>query len=318
MRNYVKDRGKVLALKAVLWCFLNVYAGFLCIPSLQKKDLIYLNLLILAWEAAMLFFDYSRWKKECEKFRELIRTAKEDQAEISERMGQLLTLADYITKWSHEAKLPLTSLKLMNERNPDNVLRKDMKDCIARLERLIQTVMMGSKLQRPENDVKYERVSLEAAVKESVKNQSYFLMHEQFEISLDTKELSVYSDRRWLVYLLDQLIGNAVKYSDKAPKLIIEAGKEEDGSVVLRVKDNGIGIPDEDLPYVFDKGYVGRNLRKGDYHSTGMGLYFVKKISELLNISVKVFSREGEGCCFVLKFCDIADHFLWCRSLPAV
>lgn len=234
---------------------------------------------------------------------------EEQQKEAAEYTRRLGELSDYIARWSHEAKLPLTSLKLMNQRNQDTGLKRDMQDCIMRLEGLIHTVLTGSKLQQPQHDVRMGKLTLESVVKEAVKNQSYFLIQYQFELELDLQGISVYSDRRWLVYLLNQLVGNAVKYRKDEPKLSFRAKREEKG-VIFTVEDKGIGISSEDLPYIFEKGYVGKILRKGDYHSTGMGLAFAKSIAQLLCISIEVSSREGEGTCFSLYFQDTSDHLL--------
>ena len=151
---------------------------------------------------------------------------EEQQKEAAEYTRRLGELSDYIARWSHEAKLPLTSLKLMNQRNQDTGLKRDMKDCIMRLEGLIHTVLTGSKLQQPQHDVRMEKLTLESVVKEAVKNQSYFLIQYQFELELDLQGISVYSDRRWLVYLLNQLVGNAVKYRKDEPKLSFRAKRE--------------------------------------------------------------------------------------------
>lgn len=153
---------------------------------------------------------------------------EEQQKEAAEYTRRLGELSDYIARWSHEAKLPLTSLKLMNQRNQDTGLKRDMQDCIMRLEGLIHTVLTGSKLQQPQHDVRMEKLTLESVVKEAVKNQSYFLIQYQFELELDLQGISVYSDRRWLVYLLNQLVGNAVKYRKDEPKLSFRAkGKKK-------------------------------------------------------------------------------------------
>lgn len=310
MKGYLYERAKSLAIRVGMWCLANLYAGALCVPSLGRKDLLYLNLIILGCEILIFICDYGKWKKNQERLTYLVKIVEDEKTETVARMIQLQNLSDYVARWSHEAKLPLTSLKLMNERNADKELKRDMASCIARLENLLQTVLMGSKLQCLENDIKYECISLENAVHASIQNQSYFLIHEQFDISVETRKMMVYSDRRWLVYLLDQLIGNAVKYKKESPRLAITAERQKDETVILYVTDNGIGISDEDLPYIFDKGYVGKTLRKGDYHSTGMGLYFVKEIAKLLHISVEVFSREGEGCCIALRFRDMSKDLL--------
>src|SRR5699024_2938680 len=131
-----------------------------------------------------------------------------------------------------------------------------------------------------------------------------------FEIKEETGKIQVYTDKRWLVYLLDQLIQNAVKYRSCYPFLAFKSVQEEQGSVTLYVEDNGLGIAPEDLPYIFRKGFVGKNHRKGDYRSTGMGLYFVKEICELLHIESRVFSEPGKSSRFEFRFQNLSEHLL--------
>ena len=102
----------------------------------------------------------------------------------------------------------------------------------------------------------------------------------------------------------------AVKYKKENPKIVFWAEEKEPGQVRFGIQDFGIGIPKEELPYVFQKGYVGKNLRKGNYYSTGMGLYFVEKIGKLLHIKISLSSEEGQGCCVTLDFQNLSEYFL--------
>lgn len=330
MKEYLKDRGKLFFILLCLWCFADFYLAFLCASNVYFQDLLYLNLLFLAATFAGILWDFYRFKK-IEKYLEgrlslipleqeklfgkrVSAYMEEKKAEHKKEIQRLLReqeeLTDYIGKWSHEAKLPLAALKLINERNQDREASREMKNSIARLESLIHTVMLGSKLHRPEHDVRYEKISLKEAVGEALKNQSYFLIHHNFEIREETGKTQVYTDKRWLVYLLDQLTQNAVKYRGETPALSFSVQEKEKGSVLLIVEDNGVGIAPEDLPYIFQKGYVGKNYRKGDYRSTGMGLYFAKEISQLLHTEIRVFSEPGKGTRFEICFQDLSEHLL--------
>lgn len=328
--RYLKERRIALLTAAGILVFINIYLGFICASHLLIEDLVYLDVLLLLAGGVIAVRDYLKWRrlgnylegKEIlsareeewllgSRIAEYVRQERENkEMEIRRRMEELSSLSDYVARWSHEAKLPLTALKLMNERNQDEALKKEMQGCVVRLETLLQTVLMGSKLQCPEHDVKYERFLLADAVREALKNQSYYLIQNQVEISLNLGEEMVYSDRRWLVYLLDQLIANAVKYKQTPAKLSFTARTGPGDGISLTVADNGIGIPDGDLPHIFQRGYVGRKLRKGDYRSTGMGLYFVKETAGLLHISIEVLSEEGQGTSFVLRFGDMADYLM--------
>lgn len=353
--HYLRARALPILAACGMLLFLNLYLGVFCATQLYGADLVYLNLLLAGIAGAALVVDLHRWRKlgkricfgraltseEEEHFfgsragEYIQRERAEQELELSRRVEELEELSDYIARWSHEAKLPLAALRLMNERNTDTALQREMQDCIVRLESQVHAVMMGSKLQRPEHDVHFKKLLLSDVVRESVKNRSWEMIQAGMEVKLELGENWVYSDQRWLVYLLDQLIANAIKYRKggeepakqsfgavteaaeqslgaeaESPKLSFCAVAEPDGDVCLSVEDNGIGISPEDLPCIFERGYVGKALRSGDYRSTGMGLYFVKKTAGLLHIQVEAFSEEGKGTRFALRFCDLTDYLM--------
>ncbi len=329
MRQYCKERGRQILIVGLLLIFLNLYLGIVCASSIYVQDLIYLDVIILAVELLYAVWDYRKWKRIPSLLDVDVRS---DQGKVEQILGKqaaaVLTqieeeyrqenrflreeadiMTDYITKWSHEVKLPLSALALMNERNQDQSLQKEMKDCLERVQILLNTMMMGNKLKNMENDIKLERVSLEACVNQALRNQSYFLIQEHFQIEKEGVELFVYSDKKWLVYILDQLVTNAVKYRDEMPRLEFSAKKLGDGMSVLSVQDYGIGVDPGEIPYLFERGYIGSNLRTGDYRSTGMGLYFVRETAKRLGIEIQVYSKPGEWTRFELYFRDNASYF---------
>lgn len=328
-KQYAKERYPRIGGILILWVFLNFYLFVLCTVDFYVGDLVYLNLLLGSAAVCVWLCDFFRYRrlqrylkgeaceeKELEKLvgTQIYRAWKEreeqQKKELLRQKKHLEDLLDYIARWSHEAKLPLAALKLMNGRNENGELQQEMESCIARLESLMHTVLMGSKLERPEHDVKFEHILLEDVIKESIQNQAFFLIWNGFELDIQVKNIWVYSDRRWLVYLLDQLIGNAVKYKKENPKIVFWSEEKERGKVRFCIQDFGIGIPKEELPYVFQKGYVGKNLRKGNYYSTGMGLYFVEKIGELLHLRISLDSEKGQGCCVTLDFQYLSGYFM--------
>ena len=329
MSQYCKEHGRQILTMGLMLIFLNLYLGILCASSVYVQDLIYIDLILLAVEALFVVWDYRRWKKipslldvdvRSDK-RKMERILGKQTADLLKEMEEEYVqenrslreeadiMTDYITKWSHEVKLPLSALALMNERNQDPELEKEMKECLERVQILLNTMMMGNKLKNMENDIKFERVSLEVCVNQTLRNQSYFLIQEHFQIEKDGVELFVYSDKKWLVYILDQLVGNAVKYKAQNPKLTFTARRIADGLCVLSVQDYGIGIDPGEIPYLFERGYIGSNLRSGDYRSTGMGLYFVRETAKKLGIEIRVHSKPGEWTRFELYFQDNASYF---------
>lgn len=310
MKAYLQERERLLLLGVSFIVFLNGYFLVLAGNRLYLDDLIYLDALMIAAGLVLLKRDMDRWRQEQKKMQEQRLSREADEALIRDLQSQLSASADYAAKWAHEVKLPLASLKLMNGRNQDESLRESMEDCLERIQQLLNTMLMSSKLKNLENDVEIRRVSLSEAVQKALKNQSYFLIREHFTIHMELRECLVYSDERWLVYILDQLIGNAVKYHRENPSLTFGVETKERGTVRFWMEDNGIGIEDSELPYIFDKGFIGSNLRDGDYRSTGMGLYFVKKTCKRLGVGVTAESKVGEGTRFTFTFQDIACHFL--------
>lgn len=330
MKTYLKEKWRPLLTGLGCLIFINFYFGFLCSSRVYPADLFYLDLILLLAGSLTALPDFLKWKRldaagkqdnlplkeeEMEKLlghpvHEIWKRKehfwKSEKEEVTE---EILELTDYISKWAHEVKLPLASLRLMNERNPDTLLQRDMQERLEHMQALLNTMLMSCKLKALENDCRYEKLVLQEAVRESLRNQSYFLIKEEFEIDIDLMELSVYTDRRWLVYMLDQIIGNAVKYRKTHPKLTFGAKKLSDEEVVFWIEDNGIGIPADELPFIWGRGFIGSNLRDGDYRSTGMGLYFTKKTAERMHIGLDASSKEGSYTRFTFHFQNNAIHF---------
>lgn len=326
--DYIRERKSPIILSMAALAVINLYLGFICASKVFYQDLIYLDLIFTVGGIVLLCLDYRRMQSlaglleegkrdkgmESLKGSLFYRMWEQERAEEEENYRELYEqqqeLTDYIARWVHEIKIPLSSLRLMNERNKDEDLKKEMKANLERMQQLLNTMLMGSKLNRSENDVRFERVLLREVVSEAVRNQSYFLIREGFAVHVEeVGETAVYSDRRWLCYILDQLIANAVKYRKENPSLTFGARVLDGGKVKFWVEDKGIGIASSDIPYIFDNGYIGSNLRNGTYRSTGMGLYFVRKSAKSLGIEVEVSSEEGKGTRFSFWFSDNVQHY---------
>ena len=330
MKAYFQMAWKRILAGAGIFIFINFYFGVLLRHRILWEDLAYFDAIFFMGGLVCLFLSWYRWAKTCALLHKgtgvrpqeakrllgglitdyLSGLEEENSKEIAALTQEMNELTDYITRWVHEVKLPLASLNLMNERNQDAELQQGMQECLERMQQLLNTMLLSSKLKSLENDVQYRKTMLEEVVRESLKNQSYFLIHEHFRIEMDLGEVFVYSDSRWLVYILDQFIGNAVKYRGSDPVLTFTARQVSKDEAVLVIRDNGTGISREDLPFIFDKGYTGGNIRNGDYRSTGMGLYFVRKTAERLGITVEADSAPREGAEFRLHFCSNAAFFI--------
>lgn len=327
--SYLKEQRYWIILGIIVPVFINIYFLYLVGSRLYLNDLIYLDVILVVAEIVIFVYRYQKFKQVLllqrnNKFitsQELANYLPQSvlsiiegnshhySNEIDHLNSQIQELADYISRWSHEAKLPIASLRLMNERNSDNILKKEMRLTIERIQLLLNTMLMSSKLRNPENDIKIEKVFLSQVIKESIKHQSYFLINDHFTIDLKIENEFVYSDRRWLTYMLDQFITNSIKYHQDNPTLSFRITKEGK-NMVLEIEDNGIGIAKDDVAYIFDCGFTGHNLRDGDYRSTGMGLYFVREIATKLGIEVSLDENFSHGSRFRLKFINNAEYFM--------
>ena len=191
------------------------------------------------------------------------------KGQLDELFEMNCNLRDYITKWCHEVKLPLAALLLMNEKIEDSVQKKAMKEQLERIRQLLNGALIGSRVQSTMYDLQIGKTSLSQCVRASVKNNQFFLIQNRFEMEVSVPELTVYTDKEWLIYVLDQIIGNAIKYTSECPRLSIWGESEEDVTR-LYIEDNGEGIKDCDLKNVFEKGFTGSNHHNGKYKSTGM------------------------------------------------
>lgn len=135
---------------------------------------------------------------------------------------------------------------------------------------------------------------------QAVQAHRALLLQNGVSVELCDLDFVVYTDRKWVCFLLGQLLQNAARYRRARPVIILSARRQEK-RVELTVSDNGMGIPAHELPRVFDRGFTGSNgrLRGG---STGMGLYLAKKLADALEISLAIRSEEGVGTQVLLTF----------------
>ena len=150
-----------------------------------------------------------------------------------------------------------------------------------------------------EKDYSVREIRLSDVVHGAIADSKYLLRQNNVAITVDDMEYSIYSDDKWVRFILDQIISNVIKYRTGHPILHLFAVKENE-RVVLSVEDNGIGIPQSDLPRIFEKGFTGQNGRT-IHSSTGIGLYLCKRLCDKLGIGIAARS-EGKGTIISLSF----------------
>lgn len=202
---------------------------------------------------------------------------------------------EYIELWIHEIKTPIATSKMIIENNKNKVT-KSISEELEKIENYIEQALFYARSSAVEKDYYIKKCNLKEIVNESIRKNKTILIQEKAEINMHDLESIVNTDSKWIVFILNQVIQNSVKYRNKNNILNIEiystSGKE---NTTLYIKDNGIGIKEGETARVFEKGFTGTNGRLSGKKSTGIGLYLCKRLCEKLSISITISSKEGFG-----------------------
>ncbi|WP_044481749.1 sensor histidine kinase [Paenibacillus antibioticophila] len=230
----------------------------------------------------------------------LFRLAEKSMIEaVSDAEAKQRDYREYIENWVHEIKVPITAVELICENNKSETSRK-IRSQLAIIEGHVERTLYYARLDCIEKDFIIRETSLTDIVKKALSKYRFLLTQNNVRIETENLDKSVYTDGKWVEFMLEQLLSNAVKYRTDSPVIHICA-EESDGKTRLMVKDNGIGIPASELRRIFDKGFTGSNGRALG-GSTGMGLYLCRKLAESLSVYWEADSRENEYTAISLCF----------------
>lgn len=221
---------------------------------------------------------YHALKRACKAMSERLDELEEEQQDYRE----------YIESFAHEIKVPISALSLTF----DNTKNYELKNETDTIFNLVEQMLYYARSENAEKDYFVRRLNLQDVVHDMIlKFRRYFL---DFGVALDiwTENLAVFTDEKWLSFILSQIIQNALKYFDKPKRILSIYTEKNSASVSLVIQDNGCGISTSDLPRVFEKGFTGSDRTKSA--STGMGLYLAKTLCDRLGLGLAAESREGE------------------------
>lgn len=225
---------------------------------------------------------------------DLLKQANKDMHEHVKKYKDMESeYREYIETWVHEIKTPIASARLIIDNNQDEVT-KNINYEIKKIEEYIEQVLYYSRSNNVSKDYIIKEISLTTLVRNAIKRNSRDFISRKISIDMEAVEGTVYGDAKWLEFILNQVIGNSIKYiREKGGKIKVYTVKNEN-NIALTVEDNGIGIIDNDINRVFEKGFTGENGRKFG-RSTGIGLYLCKKLSDQLGLGLNLTSKIGEG-----------------------
>lgn len=231
-------------------------------------------------------------------YRLLKMAGKSMLEQIGEIHRERLEYKEYIEQWIHEIKTPIAAMKLLCENHRMDFTRELLLE-LEKTNRFTEQALYYARSEHTEKDYAVREISLADVVHQAIADNKYLLLQNAVRIEVGDMGGMVYSDEKWVRFILNQLIVNAVKYRAGKPELRFSVCRRQDKEV-LSVEDNGIGIPACDLPRIFEKGFTGENGRTMQ-QATGIGLYLCKRLCDKLGIGITAESA-GSGTVIRLSF----------------
>ena len=224
---------------------------------------------------------------------------KETSKSMTEHVNEFKFLTEdykeYIELWIHEVKIPIATSKMIIENNKNKVT-KSIDEELDKIDDYTEQALFYARSNAVEKDYIIKRTNLEKIVNNVIlKNKNEFIQG-KVQLNIHDVDIEVETDSKWVIFILNQIIHNSIKYKKDNENLEIEiySKKQKDNSI-LYIKDNGIGIKKGELSRVFEKGFTGSNGRIKNKKSTGIGLYLCKKLCDKLGLGIELSSEENVG-----------------------
>ncbi|MDE7478109.1 MAG: sensor histidine kinase [Lachnospiraceae bacterium] len=295
------------------------------------------NIIVAPDEMKVPEYMYERQYQDC------IRSIAQEKDRIqNELVNRQQDLSEYYSMWVHQIKTPIAALKLLIDADMNACLDADDAEendiCVTnirqkqnelfRIEQYVDMALQYTRLGAQTNDFVIERVLLDEVIKLSIHKYAKQFIHKQLQLTYVPQDIKAVTDQKWLGFVIDQLLSNAIKYTkeggitiqvihttpSETDNLNLETAgiqkhwhdKKQDETIHIIIEDTGIGISAEDLPRVCEKGYTGYNGH-ADQYSTGIGLYLCKAILDKLGHPFVISSEKGKGTKVEILF--LADKY---------
>lgn len=199
-------------------------------------------------------------------------------------------MIDYYTLWAHQIKTPIAAMRLIlqSDKTEEN---KELLEQAFKIEQYVEVALSYLKIDGSSSDLVFQNYKLLNIIRQSVRKYAHMFIRKNISLELKEMDCTVLTDEKWLSFVIEQILSNSLKYT-RSGKISIRM--HESKEKVLIIEDTGIGIAEEDLPRVFEKGFTGYNGRM-DKKATGIGLYLCKKILDKLSHKISIESKVNEG-----------------------
>ena len=219
-------------------------------------------------------------------YQELLRSLYADRlTQLGAAGAREKDMVDYYTLWAHQIKTPIAAMRLLLQEEP----RPELEGELLKIEQYVEMVLGYLRLGSDSTDYVFRDCDLDSLIRQSVRKYARLFILKKISLYFQATGKTVLTDGKWLSFVIEQLLSNAVKYTPEGGGVRIYGDGE-----TLVIADSGIGIQPEDLPRVFEKGFTGFNGRE-DKKSTGIGLYLCRQVLDRLNHDISISSRPGQG-----------------------
>lgn len=321
--EYVKQYRYTLLMFLI---FSGIFAGIFYLYSLEAEAVLYAAGLCLLMAVTVLSVNFVFYLKRHKQRRELLMNieiasdtmpaaktlAEQDYLDIIVRLKALLSesivlrknekkeSAEYYTAWVHQIKTPISVMDMILQ-SEDTAEHLELSAQLFRIEQYVEMVLNYIRLGEESSDFVFGEYSLDKIIKQAVHKYAPQFIRKRIRLNYNSTDVRVITDEKWLSFILEQLLSNAVKYTEQGEVTVTVT---EDKKLII--SDTGIGIAKEDIPRIFEKGFTGYNGRSNK-KSTGLGLFLCKLAADKLSHKISVQSEVGVGTKIIL---DLASYKL--------
>lgn len=217
---------------------------------------------------------------------------------IAKKEIEYKDMVNYYTTWVHQIKTPISAINLMMQSDSNEFNKNEIMEQIFSIEQYVDMVLQYLRFMNINNDLLIKKYNLDVLIKKCVKKYAKLFINKKLILNYNELKCSVITDEKWLNFVIEQLLINALKYTSLGS---ISIYMDKDSNKTLVIEDTGIGISPEDIPRVFDRGFTGYNGRK-DNKSSGLGLFLCKNIIDKLCHNISIESEVGKGTKVKIKF----------------
>lgn len=244
------------------------------------------------------------------RFLELLKKIHQDNRNQLQHLNdEKKDQQEFILSWIHEVKLPIAASRLLMENSENKTkdyLIDKFEDELDKIDNYVEQALYYSRIDSFSTDYFITEVTANQIIKRSVKKYSKLFINKEIQFQMDDSTQFVQSDSKWLGFVIDQIIANSIKYTERGGKVAVQF-EEDDREKRICILDSGIGIATEDLSRVFQKGFTGLTGRN-QLKSTGIGLYLAKQLTRKLGHTLSIQSEEGTYTKVTIHFPKIRNY----------